>query len=77
MNILLDSMLSDKMFSNLLSHQVGITKFADMTQEEFARTYLNLNFNAFALVNLKPVKVKITNVSPMLLIVVSAVKDQG
>ena len=70
-------MFSDKMFSNLLSHQVGITKFVDMTQQELARTYLNLNFNAFALVNLNPVKVKITNASPMLLIVVSAVKDQG
>ena len=64
------------------SHQVGITKFADMTQQEFARTYLNLNFNAFALINLKPVKVKVTNAAPDAFDwrdkgVVSAVKDQG
>ena len=64
------------------SHETGVTKFADMTPQEFARTHLNLNFNALALVNLKPVKVKITNEAPDDFDwrdknVVSAVKDQG
>ena len=64
------------------SYEIGVTKFADMTPQEFARTHLNLNFNALALVNLKPVKVKITNEAPDDFDwrdknVVSAVKDQG
>ena len=64
------------------SHEEGVTKFADMTQQEFARTYLNLNFNAFALLNLKPVKVKVSNDAPDAFDwrdkgVVSNVKDQG
>ena len=64
------------------SYETGTTKFADMTPQEFARTHLNLNFNAFALVNLKPAKVKITNAAPDDFDwrdknVVSAVKDQG
>ena len=64
------------------SHEVGISKFADMTAQEFARTYLTLDFNAFALLNLRPVKVKITNEAPAEFDwrdknVVSAVKDQG
>ena len=64
------------------NHETGTTKFADMTPQEFARTHLNLNFNALALVNLKPVKVKITNEAPDDFDwrdknVVSAVKDQG
>ena len=64
------------------NHETGVTQFADMTPQEFARTHLNLNFNALALVNLKPVKVKITNEAPDDFDwrdknVVSAVKDQG
>jgi cathepsin F len=64
------------------TYKTGITKFADMTQQEFAKTYLNLNFNAFALLNLNPVKVKVTNAAPDAFDwrdknVVSAVKDQG
>ena len=64
------------------TYKTGITKFADMTQQEFAKTYLNLNFNALALLNLNPVKVKMTNEAPAAFDwrdknVVSAVKDQG
>ena len=64
------------------SHEIGITKFADMTQQEFAKTYLNLNFNAYALINVNPVRAKITNEAPDEFDwrdkgVVSAVKDQG
>ena len=46
------------------SHQVGITKFVDMIQQKIARTYLNSNFNAFALINLKPVIIKIIDANP-------------
>ena len=64
------------------SHDVGVTKFADMTQQEFARTYLNLNFNAFALINVNPIRAKISNEAPDAFDwrdkgVVSEVKDQG
>ena len=64
------------------TYKTGITQFADMTQQEFAKTYLNLNFNALALLNLNPVKVKMTNEAPAAFDwrdknVVSAVKDQG
>ncbi|MCQ2795681.1 MAG: C1 family peptidase, partial [Bacilli bacterium] len=36
------------------TYKTGITKFSDLTYQEFAKTYLNLNFNAFALVNMSP-----------------------
>ena len=39
-----------------LSYKTGITKFSDMTKQEFRKTYLNLNYNAFAGINLKPAK---------------------
>lgn len=60
----------------------GVTKFSDMTPQEFARTYLNLNYNAFALLNPKPLKVKVTNDAPDAFDwrdkgAVSGVKDQG
>ena len=60
----------------------GITKFSDLTRQEFARTYLNLNFNAMALLNQKPVRAKISNEAPAAFDwrdkgVVSNVKDQG
>ena len=60
----------------------GITKFSDLTRQEFARTYLNLNFNSMALLNLKPVTVKISNEAPEAFDwrsqgAVSDIKDQG
>ena len=36
------------------SWKEGITKFADMTPQEFKKTYCNLNYNAFAKLNLRP-----------------------
>ena len=68
--------------NNLLSQQSGITKFSDMTPQEFARTYLTLNFNSLAYLNSNPVQVKVTNEAPDAFDwrdkgVVSAVKDQG
>ena len=64
-------------------YEVGTTKFSDMTPQEFAKTYLNLNFNAAAYLNLNPVRPKKTNdAAPDAFDwrdkgVVSDVKDQG
>ena len=63
-------------------YQTGITKFSDLTQQEFARTYLNLNYDAMAMANFNPHIVKVTNAAPASWDwrdkgVVSAVKDQG
>ena len=44
-----------------LSYKTGITKFSDMTRQEFRRTYLNLNFNALAGLNLQPANFVRTN----------------
>jgi len=46
------------------SFTTGITKFSDMTQQEFAKTYLNLNYDAMAVANFEPVTVKSTNAAP-------------
>ena len=43
------------------SYQTGITKFSDMTQQEFAKIYLNLNYNALAIANFNPHIVKVSN----------------
>ena len=64
------------------SFQVGITKFSDMTHQEFARTYLNLNYDALAMANFEPVTVENTNAAPSSYDWrnagrVSKVKDQG
>jgi len=64
------------------SFDIGVTKFSDLTRQEFAKTYLNLNFNANALINLKPIKPKISNAAPESFDwrdkgVVAPVKDQG
>ena len=47
-----------------LSHKTGITRFFDLTRQEFAKTYLNLNYGAMNVVNLKPYKVKAKNDAP-------------
>ena len=46
------------------NHRTGITKFSDLTPQEFAKTYLNLEFPATALLNLYPVEAKHTNAAP-------------
>ena len=46
------------------SYKTGITKFSDMTKQEFAKTYLNLNYDAFAYVNFEPVVAKNKNAAP-------------
>lgn len=46
---------------NIKKHRTwkeGITKFSDLTPQEFRKTYLNLDFSALATVNFKPVTVK-------------------
>ena len=62
--------------------RTGITKFSDMTKQEFRKTYLNLNVNAFAGINLKPAKFVPKNGAPDELNYIEegylgAVKDQG
>ena len=64
------------------SYETGMSKFADMTAQEFAKTYLNLDFNAYALINTKSVHAKSKNAAPDAFDwrdkgVVSNVKDQG
>ena len=51
-------------FESNESYQTGITKFSDLTFQEFAKTYLNLNYNAMAVVNFKtPEFVPTSNIS--------------
>ena len=69
-------------FEENLSYRTGITKFSDLTQQEFARTYLNLNYDAMAVANFNPYIVKISNAAPDSWDwrdkgYVSPVKDQG
>ena len=64
------------------SYQTGITKFSDLTFQEFAKTYLTLNYDAMAVANFHPTFVKKTNAAPDAWDwrekgYVSDVKDQG
>ena len=36
------------------SYQTGITKFSDLTKQEFTKIYLNLNYDAMAMANFNP-----------------------
>jgi len=72
------SVLSEK---NTL-YKTGITKFSDLTKQEFAKIYLNLNYDAMATINLDPYIVNGVEAAPDAYDwrnynVVSAVKDQG
>ena len=65
-----------------LPYKTGITKFSDLTKQEFARTYLNLNYDAMAMANFEPTYVKSSNAAPTSYDWrnynrVAAVKDQG
>ena len=69
-------------FTENTSYQTGITKFSDLTQQEFAKTYLNLNYDAMAVANFNPYIVKVSNAAPDAFDwrdkgYVSPVKDQG
>lgn len=46
------------------SYQTGITKFSDMTKQEFSKTYLNFNYNALATINHYPITQSNSNSSP-------------
>ena len=64
------------------SYKTGITKFSDLTYQEFAKTYLNLNYDAMAMANFEPVSAKVSNAAPSEFDWrdygrVSPVKDQG
>ena len=69
-------------FTENASYQTGITKFSDLTQQEFAKTYLNLNYDAMAVANFNPYVVQVKNAAPDAWDwrekgYVSPVKDQG
>ena len=69
-------------FTENASYQTGITKFSDLTQQEFAKTYLNLNYDAMAVANFNPYVVQVKNAAPDAWDwrdkgYVSDVKDQG
>ena len=68
--------------SQNLSFKTGITQFADLTQQEFKKKYLNLNYDAMAASNFNPYIPKKTNDAPSSLDWrtenrVTSVKDQG
>ena len=46
------------------SYTTGITKFSDLTKQEFAKIYLNLNYDAMAVANFDPYIVKVSNAAP-------------
>ena len=46
------------------SYQTGITKFSDLTKQEFTKIYLNLNYDAMAMANFDPYFVEIKNGAP-------------
>ena len=45
-------------------YRTGITKFSDLTKQEFAKIYLNLNYDALAMANFDPTIVKVSNAAP-------------
>ena len=60
---LLDVLMETKSRERKL-YKTGITKFSDLTQQEFAKTYLNLDFNILSTINASPVKPSNTNAAP-------------
>lgn len=67
---------------NGLSYKTGVTKFADMTVQEFRKQYLNLDMNAMARMNFKPANFVANGKAPDELNFIEqgylqGVKDQG
>ena len=54
----------DVLSQNPKTFKVGITKFSDLTHQEFSKKYLNLNYDALALANFEPTYVTVTNAAP-------------
>ncbi len=52
------SSLQNKNVNEPLHHTIGITKFSDLTDEEFRKKYLGLKVNKSNFVNLKKVTLK-------------------
>ena len=46
------------------SYTTGITKFSDLTYQEFAKIYLNLQYDAIGAANFNPYIIKPTNAAP-------------
>ena len=54
-----------EIFSNeKTTYKAGITKFSDLTKQEFKKNYLNLKYDAMAMLNLDPIFLKNTNYAP-------------
>ena len=53
--------------SDKTSYKTGITKFSDLTKQEFKMHYLNLNYDAMAMVNFNPSYAKKSNDAPTFL----------
>ena len=51
-------------FQESNSYRTGITKFSDMTFQEFSKIYLNLNYDAMAIANFNPHIVQNNNAAP-------------
>ena len=51
-------------YSKESSYRMGITQFSDLTQQEFNKKYLNLNYDAMAANNFNPYYVKVTDGAP-------------
>ena len=45
-------------------YKTGITKFSDLTQQEFAKIYLNLKYDAMAVANFNPAHPSFSNAAP-------------
>ena len=46
------------------SYKTGITKFSDLTKQEFFKTYLTLNYDAMAMANFNPTHITPSNAAP-------------
>ena len=49
---------------NYSSFRTGITQFSDLTEQEYKKNQLNLNFDAMAVTNFNPIHPKISNEAP-------------